>query len=141
MAVGRPCRRDGRRLVFDLLGDLYRLDVAGGRAIAITRGLAFDTQPTYSPDGQWIAFISDRSGAENLWLVRADGSEPRQLSFGDDDTVLVSPAWMPDGQIDLTSAASAGASTTTSCGVTVSMAHETLIVPIKAAGQPRDSRS
>ncbi len=89
---------DGKRIVFDLLGDLYALETQGGRAVAITRGMAFDAQPTFSPDGQCIAFISDRSGAENLWLVRADGAQPRQISFGDDDTVLVSPAWTPDGK-------------------------------------------
>lgn len=89
--------RDGR-LVFDLLGDLYTLDAKGGRATAITRGLGFDSQPTVSPDGQWIAFVSDRSGAENLWRIRPDGSDAQQLTFGDDDTVLVSPAWTPDGR-------------------------------------------
>ena len=89
---------DGKHIVFDLLGDLYSLDAAGGKATPITRGLAFDAQPTYSPDGQWIAFVSDRSGAENVWLSRPDGSEPRQVSFGDDDTPLVSPAWSADGQ-------------------------------------------
>jgi Tol biopolymer transport system component len=88
----------GDEIAFDLLGDLYRLDAGGGRATAITHGLAFDAQPTYSPDGTWIAFVSDRSGAENLWLVRPDGSDARQITFGDDDSVLVSPAWTPDGQ-------------------------------------------
>ncbi|MEP7243845.1 MAG: hypothetical protein ABI885_09175, partial [Gammaproteobacteria bacterium] len=89
---------DGRRIVFDLLGDLYSLDAAGGQATPITRGLAFDTQPAYSPDGQWIAFVSDRSGAENVWVSHPDGTQPRQVSFGDDDTPLVSPAWSADGQ-------------------------------------------
>ncbi|MCE4349463.1 amidohydrolase family protein [Xanthomonas hortorum pv. cynarae] len=88
--------RDGR-LVFDLLGDLYTLDADGGRAKAISRGLGFDSQPTFSPDGRWIAFVSDRSGAENLWRMRPDGRDAQQLTFGDDDTVLVSPAWAPDG--------------------------------------------
>lgn len=89
---------DGKRIVFDLLGDLYGIEVVGGRATALTRGMGFDTQPTYSPDGEWIAFISDRSGADNVWVMRADGSQPRQVSFGGDDTVLVSPAWTPDGK-------------------------------------------
>src|SRR5215813_5716679 len=72
---------DGKRLVFDLLGDLYTMDAAGGAATRISHGLPFDTQPTYSPDGQWIAFVSDRSGAENVWIVRPDGSDSRQISF------------------------------------------------------------
>lgn len=89
---------DGKRLAFDMLGDLYTLDRDGGRAVPIRRGMAMDAQPTWSPDGRWIAFVSDASGAENLWVVRPDGSDARQVSFGDDDTVLVSPAWAPDGR-------------------------------------------
>lgn len=87
---------DGR-ITFDLLGDIYTLDPAGGRAQAVVRGMGMDTQPVFSPDGEWIAFVSDRSGAENLWIVRPDGSDPRQVSFGADDTVLTSPTWSPDG--------------------------------------------
>ncbi|HEY0270224.1 MAG TPA: amidohydrolase, partial [Sphingomonas sp.] len=89
---------DGRRIVFDILGDLYTMPVAGGRAARIDGGVPFDTQPTYSPDGKWIAYVSDGSGADNLWVSRADGTAARQISFGDDDTVLVSPAWSADGK-------------------------------------------
>lgn len=89
---------DSKTIVFDMLGDLYRLPAAGGRATQITRGLGFDTQPTFSPDGRWIAFVSDRSGAENLWVARPDGTQARQVTFGEDDTVLTSPAWSADGQ-------------------------------------------
>ena len=89
---------DGRGIVFDMLGDLYGLPAGGGRARAITSGLGFDTQPVVSRDGRWIAFVSDRSGAENLWLVHPDGRGARQLTFGDDDTVLTSPAWSADGR-------------------------------------------
>ncbi len=88
---------DGRRIVLDLLGDLYAVSSAGGRATRLTSGLAFDTQPTFSPDGRLIAYVSDASGAENLWLAKPDGTGARQLTFGDDDTALTSPAWSPDG--------------------------------------------
>lgn len=129
---------DGARIVFDLLGDVYVLRAQGGRAIALTHGLPFDTQPTYSPDGQWIAFISDRSGAENVWIMRADGSQARQVSFGDDDTVLVSPAWSADGQSIFVSRFlwSVDNYELWQCGLDGT---ETLIVPIKAPGSPRDS--
>src|SRR4030088_163575 len=72
--------RDGKTVLFDLLGDLYSVPMAGGEAKVVTTGLAFDSQAVYSPDGSMIAFISDRSGGENLWIAKADGSEPRQLS-------------------------------------------------------------
>jgi imidazolonepropionase-like amidohydrolase len=88
---------NGRDLVFDMLGDLYRLDIAGGRARAITRGLAFDSQPAWSPDGAWLAFLSDRAGAENVWVMRADGRDARQVTRNDGPNEFVSPEWSPDG--------------------------------------------
>ena len=54
---------DGRTLVFDLLGDVYTLPIAGGRATRLTQGLPYDAQPRWSPDGRRIAFVSDRTGA------------------------------------------------------------------------------
>ena len=89
---------DGRHIVFDLLGDLYSMPSSGGRARRISGGLPFEGQPVFSPDGRSIAYVSDRSGAENLWIAHADGSQARQVTFGDDDAVLVSPAWTPDGK-------------------------------------------
>jgi Tol biopolymer transport system component len=88
---------DGRTLVFDLLGDLYLLDSAGGHARRLTSGMAFDSQPVWSPDGAQIAYLSDRSGAENLWVMSADGSAPRQVTGNDGPDELVSPAWARDG--------------------------------------------
>jgi Tol biopolymer transport system component len=90
--------RDGRTLVFDLLGDLYTLPATGGDARRITSGPAFDSQPVYSPDGKSIAFLSDRSGAENVWIARADGTQPRQLSLRTDHATLISPEWSADGR-------------------------------------------
>ena len=43
---------DGRTILFDLLGDLYTVPMEGGEARRIIRGLPFDSQPIYSPDGQ-----------------------------------------------------------------------------------------
>ena len=71
---------DGKTIVFDLLGDLYTVGIAGGDAKAITTGLAFDGQPRYSPDGKSIAFVSDHDGAENLWIAASDGIGARPLS-------------------------------------------------------------
>ena len=68
---------DGKTIVFELLGDLYTLPLAGGSATRITTGPAFDSQPRWSPDGKRIVFLSDRSGAENIWLCDAAGANRR----------------------------------------------------------------
>lgn len=88
---------DGKSIVLELLGDLYTLPMAGGEAKRITEGMPFDAQPRVSPDGKWIAFISDRSGSDNLWIAKADGTEPRKLSNESQDAVI-SPTWTPDSQ-------------------------------------------
>src|SRR5713101_5778646 len=63
---------DGRRVVFDLLGDIYVMPITGGAATRLTSGPAFDVQPCFSPDGREIAYISDRDGLSNLWVMDAD---------------------------------------------------------------------
>ena len=88
---------DGKTIVFDLLGDLYTMAITGGEAKKITKGMGFSNQPHFSPDGQWIAFISDRGGAENVWISKPDGSDPKQLSQ-DEQVEFASPTWTPDGQ-------------------------------------------
>ncbi len=88
---------DGRWIVFDLLGNIYRIPFEGGEAELLAGGVAFGHQPRYSPDGDLIAFTSDRSGVDNIWVMNADGSDPRQITF-DDDPYPTSPYWTPDGQ-------------------------------------------
>lgn len=87
---------EGDSLVFDLLGDLYRLPIEGGEAVRITSGLGYDSQPVISPDGELIAFISDRDGATNLWVANIDGTEARQLS-SERHAGMISPQWSSDG--------------------------------------------
>jgi imidazolonepropionase-like amidohydrolase/Tol biopolymer transport system component len=87
---------DGRTIVFDLLGDLYTLPIEGGRATRITEGMAFDAQPRFSPDGETIVFVSDRSGGDNVWTLRTDFTDTTQVTQGN-GSLYVSPEWLPDG--------------------------------------------
>ncbi len=87
----------GDEIVFDLLGDLYTVPLAGGEAKALTHGLSWDMQPRYSPDGRFIAFTSDRGGGDNLWIVKRDGTDPQAVTQ-EKFRLLNSPAWSPDGQ-------------------------------------------
>src|SRR5579885_3408791 len=87
---------DGKTIAFELLGDIYTLPIEGGEAKLIDGGMAFDSQPRFSPDGQWIAFLSDREGSDNIWVMRADGSDAKQVSK-DPNSEFASPSWDPTG--------------------------------------------
>jgi imidazolonepropionase-like amidohydrolase/Tol biopolymer transport system component len=90
---------DGEALVFDLLGDLYLLPIAGGEAIRLTEGSAYDFQPRFSPDGSEVLFTSDRGGIFSIWIAAFDGSglsDFRNLNEGAGNT-WVGANWTPDG--------------------------------------------
>lgn len=89
---------DGKTIAFDMLGEIYALPAEGGRAVPIATGMAFEVQPTFSPDGKWIAYVSDRSGGDNVWIARTDGSGARRISEDDEGAVRTSPEWSADGR-------------------------------------------
>lgn len=101
---------DGKTIVFELLGDLYTMPAAGGEAKRLLGGSQYDGMPRFSPDGKKIAFVSDRSGSENLWVIDADGKNPKALTQGRESLVL-SPSWTPDGNYVLFSRQSGGLGT------------------------------
>ncbi|MCB9702707.1 MAG: PD40 domain-containing protein [Myxococcales bacterium] len=88
---------DGREVVFDLLGDIYVMPIGGGEARALTEGIAWDMQPRFSPDGKYIAFTSDRGGGDNIWVMKRDGSDVRQITK-ETFRLVNGPVWSPDGQ-------------------------------------------
>ncbi|WP_084419934.1 amidohydrolase family protein [Henriciella litoralis] len=88
---------DGKTIAFDLLGDIYTMPITGGTATRIAEGLPFEMQPRFSPDGERIAFTSDRGGGDNIWVMNADGSDKRQITK-EDFRLLNAPDWSPDGQ-------------------------------------------
>ena len=87
---------DGKTIVFDLLGDIYTMPVEGGTATKIHGGMSFESQPKYSPDGSTIVFLSDRSGSENVWVMKSDGKDPKAVTTGP-RAMYVSPSWSEDG--------------------------------------------
>lgn len=88
---------DGNTIVFDLLGDIYTMPATGGTAKQIIGGISFESQPRFSPDGKKIVYISDRSGAENLWTCDPDGSNAKAMTKGRNQ-MFISPSWTPDGE-------------------------------------------
>ena len=88
---------DGRTIAFDLLGDIYTMPITGGQAKLLRQGLAWESQPRFSPDGSKLLFTSDAGGGDNIWIMDADGSNARQIT-NESFRLLNNPAWMPDGQ-------------------------------------------
>ena len=90
---------DGGSLIFDLLGDLYVIPMAGGEATRLTSGAAHDFQPRFSPDGSQVLFTSDRGGIFSVWVADYDGetlSEFRTLNEGSAQT-WGGANWTQDG--------------------------------------------
>jgi len=87
---------DGTTIVFDLLGDLYTMPIEGGKASPLLTGMAYETQPRFSPDGESVAFISDRSGGDALWKMRLDLTDTTRVAGGG-SSLMLSPEWSPDG--------------------------------------------
>ncbi len=87
---------DGQTIAFDLLGDIYTLPIDGGVATNISSGLPWEIQPRYSADGKRIAFISDREGGDNIWVMDANGENRRSVSK-EKFRLLNNPTWSADG--------------------------------------------
>ena len=98
------------RLAFGKLpiadADIWRLELSGGRwngkpPVRLISSTRHEHTPSYSPDGQRIAFASARSGSYEIWICDRDGSNPVQLtSFGGPERGMetASPSWSPDGR-------------------------------------------
>lgn len=87
---------DGKTIVFDLLGDIYSMPVTGGKATALTSGMAYTVQPRFSPDGKRISFTSDAAGGDNIWIMDANGKNARQITK-ETFRLLNNAVWTADG--------------------------------------------
>lgn len=90
---------DGNRALFGARGDIFTVPARNG----ITRNLTqssgvHDRNPVWSPDGQYVAFISDQSGEDEIYVIPGDGSgEMRQITT-DADTYKYRIVWSPDSE-------------------------------------------
>jgi Tol biopolymer transport system component/tRNA A-37 threonylcarbamoyl transferase component Bud32 len=95
----------GRRMVYQQMtpspSDIWRVpsrrsSLLGQAPEKLIASSMEDANPDWSPDGRRIAFQSYRSGAPNIWICEADGSNPAQLTSFDSNTGT--PRWSPDGR-------------------------------------------
>jgi tricorn protease len=90
---------DGKRALFGARGDIFTVPAAGG----VTRNLTnssgvHERNPQWSPDGKWIAFVSDKSGEDEIYIIDPLGKDgPKQLT-ANADTYKYGIAWSPDSK-------------------------------------------
>ncbi len=77
--------------------DLWMIPVAGGEAIRLTYHEKGDSRPRWSPDGRFLAFLSSRSGKNQIWLFNSQGGEPFQLTQIQSD--IEDFIWSPDSSM------------------------------------------
>jgi len=97
---------DGRRVVYSVkridaeknryYSELYVVEAEGGEPRAFTPGEHSDSSPRWSPDGRWIAFLSDRDERSQIWLIPTDGGEARKLTNLEEGSIR-GLRWSPDG--------------------------------------------
>ena len=87
---------DGQTIVFDLLGDIYSIPISGGKAKRITKGMAFDSHPKYSPNGESIVYVSDKSGGNNVWIRDLNSNDSIQITKEKDNQTAFAD-WSKDG--------------------------------------------
>ena len=70
----------GDKIAFCYKGDVYVVDVKGGRALQLTTNVSYETTPIWSPDGKTIAFASDRNGNYDVFTMSVNGGEAKRIT-------------------------------------------------------------
>ena len=96
--TGPAISPDGRTIAFmrtDEIGSsVYTIGIDGADLTRLTQAQALD--PTWSPDGSQIAFAGGAFGPYGIWIMNADGTDPRLIP-GTDELDVAHPTWSPDG--------------------------------------------
>ncbi len=90
----------GKRAAFETRGDIWTVPAKKGTPRNLSRTVdAAERSPSWSPDGQWIAYFCDGSGEYEMYIRQSDGNdEPRQVTNGQGEGYLYSPTWSPDSK-------------------------------------------
>jgi tricorn protease len=83
-------------IVFVFGGDLWSVPRQGGEARRLTTGVGVETDPSFSPDGKWVAFTGQYDGNTDVFVVPAEGGVPRRLTWHPDPDVAL--GWTRDGK-------------------------------------------
>lgn len=86
---------DGQQIAFCYKGDVYKVPVNGGVAVRLTSQPSYEANPVWSPDGNTIAFASDRNGNLDVYVMPADGGTAKRLTYNSAQEIPT--AFTPDG--------------------------------------------
>lgn len=99
----REISPDGSAALFAARGDIFVVPATQGNIINLTKSNGVhDRNPKWSPDGQWIAFISDKTGEDEIYIIKPDGTGLTQIT-NDAKSYRWEIEWSPDGQYILNS--------------------------------------
>jgi tricorn protease len=90
---------DGKRAVFGARGDVFTVPAKEGSIRNLTRTPGIrEKNPVWSPDGRWVAYLSDRTGEDELYMTPQDGlGQEVRITF-DGKMLRLPPMWAPDSQ-------------------------------------------
>jgi tricorn protease len=85
----------GEQIVFSSEGDLWLGNIASGTTVRLTTHEGVETNPRFSPDGNWIAFTGEYDGGQDVYVMPTGGGAPRRVTYDLVGAQMV--AWTPDG--------------------------------------------
>jgi tricorn protease len=85
-----------KRAAVSVHGEIFSIATDRGDIQRVTQSFSRESDPAWSPDGKWIAFVSDKSGLDEVWMAHEDGAGLKKLSEGDGEKQAIQ--WAPDSK-------------------------------------------
>ena len=86
----------GQRAAISAHGEIFTIATEHGDITRVTHSYSRETEPVWSPDGKWIAYVSDEGGRDSVWVADAEGNNAKKLT--DTDNEKLSVGWMADSK-------------------------------------------
>jgi tricorn protease len=87
-----------KRAVISAHGELFTIATDRGDTVRITESPSREVRPQWSADGKWIAFVSDKSGREEVWLSKPEAAAKDWKQISNSDSEKLAIVWAPDSK-------------------------------------------